>query len=182
MSRKYTPPPLFAILALVYTKHRELPAQDHVCIHRYTYLLSYSETLRNITLGGVANILCFRCEFTADSQAQGCQVDIRDRRTEEVEQSFSLSRSRKLMTCTRELPMEGTEYEVVAREIEVSGRVGTEMVGQWEPPFLSPPSSTSSTHSPLRLSPSSLPPSTPSFHSLLPLSTNEDMLTGGYNN
>ena len=72
------------------------------------------------------------------------------------------------MTCTRELPMEGTEYEVVAREIEVSGRVGTEVVGQWEPPFLSPPSS--------------LPSSTPSLHSLLPLSTNEDILTCGYNN
>ena len=175
------PPPPFCNLALG-TKHREFPAQDHVCIYRYTYLLSHSETLQNITLGGVANILCFRCEFTADSQAQGCQVDIRDRRTEEVEQSFSLSRSRKLMTCTRELPMEGTEYEVVAREIEVSGRVGTEVVGQWEPPFLSLPSSTSSTHSPLPLSSSSLPSSTPSLHSLLPLSTNEDMLTGGYNN
>ena len=120
-------------------------------------MLPHAETLQNITLGGVANILCFRCEFAADSQAQGCQVDIRDKRTGEVEQSFSLSRSRKLMTCARGLQMEGTEYEVVAREIEVSGRVGTEVVGQWEPPLLSPPllptlvttyssSSTCSTH------------------------------------
>ena len=128
-------------------------------IHR---LLPPAATLQNVTLGGVANILCFRCEFTADSQAQGCQVDIRDKRTGEVEQSFNLSRSRKLMTCARGLQMEATEYEVVAREIEVSGRVGTEVISQWEPLVLSPPSSTPS-------SPSPLPPS-----------TTEDMLTGVY--
>lgn len=38
--------------------------------------------------------------------------------------------------------MESTEYVVIAREIEVSGKIGTEVIRHWDPLLLppSPPS------------------------------------------
>ena len=97
------------------------------------------ETLQDIILGDAAGALCFHCEFRADSQAQGCQVEVRNNRNSEVEQSFILSRRSLLMTCARGLRMESTEYVVIAREIEVSGKIGTEVIRHWDPLLLPPP-------------------------------------------
>jgi len=48
----------------------------------------------------------------------------------------SLSRRSLLMTCARGLRMESTEYVVIAREIEVSGKIGTEVICHWDPSTL----------------------------------------------